>query len=124
MPTSNRVLVIDDEPALCRLIELILTREGCNVVSIDGQAAVALLEKDQAFNLVVTDLLMPKVDGLTILRYIQEHCPLIPVIVSTAARDPELIHQVLQQGAAAFLPRPFTAKQLIEIVRTTLNQHS
>ena len=124
MPTSNRVLVIDDEPALCRLIEHMLSREGYSVVSIDGQAVIALLEKDQAFNLVVTDLLMPKVDGLTILRYIQEHCPLIPVIVSTAARDSELIHQVLEQGAAAFLPRPFTAKQLIEIVRTTLNQHS
>lgn len=122
MPTVNRVLVIDDEPALRRLIDLMLTREGYIVVSIDGQAIMSIIENDQDFSLVITDLLMPKIDGLKVLQYVREHCPNVPVIISSAVRDPELVRQLLAQGATAFLPRPFAHAQLIDLVRKVVKQ--
>ncbi len=117
-----RVLLVEDEPALRESMTQILIQYGYKVISApDGQTGVALLKKDTNFALVITHLDMPKIEGLTIMQHIKQQCPLAPVIVSSAVRDITLMNQLFDQGMTAFLRRPFSLKELLELVQEILN---
>jgi two-component system chemotaxis response regulator CheY len=120
---SIQVLVVDDEPTLCNLMNEILKHGGYRVVSVaNGQECVTRLQTDPDFGLVITDLLMPKMDGLALLESVKQCYPTIPVILSSAIRDTAIVLQLREQGMAGFLPRPFTPKQLLALVQQVLNR--
>ena len=81
---ADRVLVVDDELSLRKVLAATLQREGYEVtVCGDGEEGMAALERDGA-DVVVTDLVMPRMDGLTLLRKVVARHPDVPVIVVTA----------------------------------------
>ncbi|MFL5294729.1 MAG: response regulator, partial [Myxococcales bacterium] len=80
---ADRVLVVDDEQSLRKVLAATLQREGYEVsVCANGEEAIAALDRDGA-DVVVTDLVMPKMDGLTLLRKVVARHPDVPVIVVT-----------------------------------------
>jgi response regulator RpfG family c-di-GMP phosphodiesterase len=105
--TAQRILVVDDEQPIRHLLSVIL-RNKCYEVAeaADGLEALDTLS-DQAFDLVLTDMRMPRMDGLTLLQRIQAGYPDTPVIVLTGYGTIQSAVQAIKQGAADFLTKPF-----------------
>ncbi len=125
MPDPARLLLVEDDLVITAIIENILTAEGYRVVSReDGQAAWDLLRQDAAFDLVLLDRQMPRMDGMAVLRAIKGSSGLehIPVIMETAMQDHENIREGLDAGAYYYLTKPFQPEVLVAVVRAALQQ--
>jgi two-component system response regulator MprA len=85
---TRSILIVDDEPGITEALALVLQDEGYDVrVASDGAQAVALLEKRRV-DLILTDVMMPTIDGLRLLRHIRRHGDRTPVILMSAAAQP------------------------------------
>lgn len=105
--TAKRILVVDDEAKMRRILELSLKSMGHEVEQAsDGQEALAILETG-SFDLVLTDLRMPRLDGIGLLRALRESDNDIPVIVMTAYGTIETAVAAMKVGAADYVIRPF-----------------
>lgn len=117
---QRRVLLVDDDASLLRLLSLRLTAIGLTVETAgSGEQALALVPQ---FNphLVVTDLRMGEMDGLALFRYLQQHYPLLPVIILTAHGTIAEAVEATRQGVFGFLTKPFDSKELVERVEEAL----
>lgn len=115
------VLVVDDSPIDRKLASSLLTKAGFTVrVAGNGQEALAALEKERA-ELVITDLQMPEMDGLTLVQEVRSRYADIPVILMTAHGSEDLAVRALQRGAASFVPKRDLAKGLADTVRSVLS---
>lgn len=114
--TSKKILIIDDEEKLSRFVGICLKRLGFEV-SICGSVGEAIdrLQIGE-WSLVLTDLVMPDETGFTLLKWVKEHCPSLPVIVITAHSGAIVEQQIDQLGAVGLLHKPFTVDQLTQIV--------
>lgn len=116
-----RVLIVDDD---LRLFELLQSYLGQNHVSAlsapDGQRALSLLETE-AVDAVLLDIMMPGMDGLTVLRKIRERSAL-PVIMLTAKGDETDRVVGLELGADDYLPKPFSPRELLARLRAVLRR--
>jgi two-component system response regulator AtoC len=116
----KRVLVLDDERIVRELICEILARAGYHVVSAEKpEAALALVEAD-AFDLLVTDVVMPGLSGLDVLERVKAVRPELPVVVVTGAGTDQNLATAVERGAAAAITKPFTHAELREAVATAL----
>jgi CheY-like chemotaxis protein/anti-sigma regulatory factor (Ser/Thr protein kinase) len=114
------VLVVDDLATQRQLAGGLLKRAGYEVdFANNGKEALAKLAQRPA-DLVVTDLLMPEMDGLELLRAVRCLHPTIPVILMTAAGSEHLAVQALQEGAASYVPKQVVARRLAETVQRVL----
>ncbi len=101
-----RVLVVDDEPALVRIIERQLTKAGYAIsTACDGQRATELLSTCR-FDAIVSDIDMPKMDGIRLLQAVRQQDPDVPVILMTGSPDLETAIQAITHGALLYLPKP------------------
>ncbi|MBI3268610.1 MAG: response regulator [Planctomycetes bacterium] len=112
MPETNyqrRILIIDDDANLRDILVVSLEEEGYETVSAEnGAAAIAILERE-AFDVVLVDLVMPKMDGLRFLRWLRgEHKSRVPTLVFTGSLDVrgELEKDALSAGADGVLLKP------------------
>jgi diguanylate cyclase (GGDEF)-like protein len=112
----TRILVVDDEEVVCRFLESLLVGGGHQVqVCLSGQEAIALLKRDP-FDLIITDLKMPGVDGLGVLRKAKELDPFCEVIVITAYATVESAVEVMKLGACDYISKPFNIDQIRIVV--------
>ncbi|NMB75737.1 MAG: sigma-54-dependent Fis family transcriptional regulator [Myxococcales bacterium] len=113
---SARILIADDEANICKVLSATLQREGYQVVSArDGEEAIAQLSKE-TFQVVVTDLKMPKVDGMEVLGWVQRNRPDVPVIIITAHGTVDNAVQALKKGAFDYITKPFEKQDLIAVI--------
>ena len=104
---ANRVLVVDDEVKMRRLLEMSLKNMGYEVVmASDGVEALAFCD-EAPFDLILTDLKMPRMDGLQLLRSLRERGEDVPVIVLTAFGTIETAVEAMKLGASDYIIRPF-----------------
>ncbi|HEY3099650.1 MAG TPA: sigma-54 dependent transcriptional regulator, partial [Methylomirabilota bacterium] len=109
---ETRVLVVDDEQSMRELLGIMLRQVGYDVTLADGgEAAVDALKSD-AFDLVITDLRMRKVDGLAVLRATKEHSPKTVVLVVTAFASTETAVEAMKLGAYDYVTKPFKLDEL------------
>lgn len=115
---GKSILIIDDDAAMLRALNRVLSGEGAVVVNASwaGEAMEHLASKWERFDLVITDLRMPILGGQTILGAVTTALPNVPVIIVTAFGTPELRAECLNRGAAAFLEKPLDTKQLLEAI--------
>lgn len=103
----SRILIIDDEPHMRRILTLILTEAGHTVTEAEGvNTALETLASNQ-FDLVISDKKMPDGDGFDVLRYCKENEPSLPVVILTALATVELAVEAMQAGAFDFISKPF-----------------
>lgn len=115
------ILVVDDSPIDQRLASGLLTRAGFTTrVAANGDDALASLAEERA-ELVVTDLQMPKMDGLVLVEAIRARYPDVPVILMTAHGSEDIAVRALQRGAASFVPKRDLARSLADTVRSILS---
>ncbi|MGH7414830.1 MAG: sigma-54-dependent transcriptional regulator, partial [Candidatus Rokuibacteriota bacterium] len=115
-----RVLIVDDEPDMLENCSRILSRQGyaCTTAA-DGRAAMAILERERP-DLLLTDLKMPEMDGMALLRRVRELDPALPVIVITAFATIESAVTAIKEGAFDYLPKSFSVDQLRVAVERAL----
>jgi DNA-binding NtrC family response regulator len=120
---GKTVLIIDDDARMLRALNKVLAGEGADVACADwaGDAILVLNERQKRFDLVITDLRMPFITGLTVVFSIHKIFPALPVIVLTAFGSPDVKAECLRQGAAAFLEKPLDTTQLLDVIEEVLS---
>ena len=122
-----RVLVIDDDPAVRSVIQLVLEREGHAVaVASDGRAGLKALDAG-GIDLLICDIFMPGMDGLETIREVQRRHAGLPVIVisgssifDSAAEAPDFLVMAVKLGAVRGLRKPFRPSELVDAVHDCL----
>lgn len=119
MVTKGSVLVVDDEINLCRILGAKLAKSGYNVVAVhDGVQAVEKV-RESNFDVVLLDLMLPKMDGLTALAEIRSMRRGLPVIVMTACENAEALEQAKSHGVTACVNKPFDLDSLVALLANT-----
>ena len=112
-----RVLLLDDDASMQRLVSTLLKRDGYRVTVVDsGRRAIEALQKTK-FDVILLDLMMPHEGGMTVIRHLREHKAdlLKRVIVLTAT--PAAVMKNFQNDVFAIVQKPFDPNELIETVR-------
>ena len=119
-----KILVVDDSPIDRRLASSLLTKAGYTTsLAENGQAALAALATERA-DLVLTDLQMPEMDGLTLVDEVRKRHANVPVILMPAHGSEDLAVRALQHGAASYVPKRDLARSLAETVKSVLSIRS
>jgi two-component system response regulator AtoC len=119
---NKRILVADDELNMRRVLEAILRREGYEVVTAaNGLEALAGMNRE--VHTVITDLKMPGLDGMGLLRKLQETYPEVPVVMITAHGSVESAVEAVKLGAFDYLEKPFEQEQIRQIVAKAMKTH-
>ena len=115
-----RILLVDDEPDMLENCSRILSRQGHTcMTAANGREALAILERERP-DLMVTDLKMPEMDGMALLRHAHELDPTLPVIMLTAFATIESAVAAVKEGAFDYLPKDFSVDQLRVAVERAL----
>ena len=122
--SGELILVVDDEPAVRKLTCAILNRHGYRTVSAaQGREGREVFERHKnEIRLLVSDLMMPQVDGPTMLRGLREQSPGLRAIIITGLGEESRISEARSAGADAILNKPFTAEQLLTQIKNLLGQ--
>ena len=119
-----RILFAEDVNALSKALTTILERNNYSVDAVfDGQAALEYLEADN-YDCVILDIMMPKVDGITVLKEIRKKGNLIPVLMLTAKSEVDDKVLGLDAGANDYLTKPFHSKELLARIRAITRTHT
>ena len=115
---KKTILVIDDDAAMLRALSKVLSGEGAVVASARwaGEIMERLADNQGHFDLIITDLRMPILNGKSVLGAVKTALPEVPVIVMTAFGSPEVEAECLEKGAAAFLEKPLDTPQLLAAI--------
>lgn len=116
---SRTILVVDDSSSLRTVVRLALQRAGYAVIEAgDGQQALSALEGAGKVNLVVSDVNMPNMDGITFLTHLKQHPrhKYVPVVMLTTEGQDEMKARGRAAGAKAWIVKPFNPPQLLEAV--------
>jgi len=119
MTRQCHVLVADDEPHIGRIIKMKLEQGPFRVtLAYDGQEAVELLDGEDQFDLALLDLMMPRLNGLGVLKKVRDDERLkgLPCIILTAGGDAKHERDAFELGATHFLTKPFSPKKLYALV--------
>ncbi|UCG77366.1 MAG: sigma-54-dependent Fis family transcriptional regulator [Nitrospirota bacterium] len=117
---DNRILVIDDEAIVRVSCQRVLTPEGFDVIVVpSGREAIDRLEKEK-FDLVLTDLKMPDMDGLEVLKTIKSRWPELIVIIITGYGTISTAVQAIKLGAFEYIEKPFTPEDILNIVKKAI----
>jgi CheY-like chemotaxis protein len=116
---KKKILVIDDEPAVHRLLQIILEEEGFDIVGMEGQEGSGSAVSKSKPDLIILDIRMPEVNGLEILRMLKsdEDTHNIPVIILTASNRHDDQEKARRLGAERYLTKPFQPAELLKAVR-------
>ncbi|HEY0405947.1 MAG TPA: response regulator transcription factor [Pyrinomonadaceae bacterium] len=121
MSDKQRILIVDDEPQITRVLRRSLTSRGYDVrVAFDGESALQTFG-DWSPDLVVTDLSMPNMDGLELCRNLRAISPL-PIIVLSVRGEERMKVQALDAGADDYVTKPFGMDELLARIRAALRR--
>ena len=116
----KHVLVVDDEPDICELLEITLQRMGIETTSTTRVSEAMDLLGKRSFDLCLTDMRMPDGDGLELVQHIQQQCPNLPVAVITAHGSVDTAVNALKLGAFDFVTKPVNLEMLRRLIDSAL----
>lgn len=123
MTIARHVLIVEDEPAMRRVLRLNLTARGYRVeLAATGQSALGLARRQHP-DLIVLDLGLPDIDGLEVIARVRDFSG-TPILVISARDAPAAEAAVIAAGASGFLPKPFTIDDFVTRVRAALRPPS
>lgn len=115
----QKILVVDDDPAISEMLTIVLSAEGFDTVAVtDGALAVETAAREQP-DLILLDLMLPGMNGIDICRLIRQESS-VPIIMLTAKTDTVDVVLGLESGADDYVNKPFKAKELVARIRARL----
>lgn len=120
---NTKILIVDDDREIVELLNIYLQNEGYEVLkAYNGQQALNILEEETNLNMVLLDIMLPKVDGLKVLSYIRKNQKSLPVIlVSAKSSDTDKI-QGLISGADDYITKPFNPLEVVARIKSILRR--
>ena len=118
-------MVVDDSLGVRQIVSFIVKNSGYDVVeAVDGLDAMTKLESQPSLSLIITDLHMPRLDGIGLIRGVRKHKThgLIPIIIITTESDDMRRTEGEEAGATDWIPKPFRPEQLMEAITKVLAQ--
>lgn len=113
---TPKILIVDDEPDFLDTCKRLLERVGFDCVTADdAPVAIALIDSLRP-GLVITDLNLPRGDGFDVARHARACVPSIPAVIVTAYHTSDTARRARDEGANEYLPKPFSNKELVEVV--------
>lgn len=128
--TETRILVVDDESSMCEFLRIMLSKEGYDVVTqTSGRQALSDLKQaqrrpDRKFDVVITDLMMPEISGLELMKSVQDVDPDLDFIVMTAYGSIDTAVEALKNGAHDYITKPFKVEEIKIAVKNSVTQKS
>lgn len=119
---SSKILIVDDDPGIRRLLSKFLEREGfVTLLAEDGLEGVEMAKKEMP-NLILLDVVMPRMDGLTAARLIKFYKPLsdVPIVFLTAKDANKEIELAQEARAQVYITKPFDIRQVIKVIKELL----
>jgi len=117
---SHKILVVDDDPEMCRLLSEVLTEEGFLVLTTGESLEASKILKKEEFDVLITDLKMKGLKGLDLLEEAKKIAPLTPVIIITAFGTIESAIQAMKMGAYDYVTKPFQMDEIVLTVKKAL----
>lgn len=118
---SDRILVVDDEPNMLRLLKTILMdKTGYEVDTTNNPLEVRKLLEERPYDLVISDLKMPLVDGMDLIEIIKNLDSRLPIIIITAYGTMETAEEAVQKGAYDFITKPFRKETILITIKRAL----
>ena len=118
---SQKILVVDDDPAISEMLTIVLEAEGFDTVAVtDGAVAVDVFHREDP-DLVLLDLMLPGMNGIDICRLIRQESS-VPIVMLTAKTDTVDVVLGLESGADDYIVKPFKPKELVARVRARLRR--
>jgi len=119
---QEHILVVDDEATVRGVLVQMLGRSGYDVTAVAGaEQALLHLQDDPGCDLVLTDVMMPGANGLTLLDVVCRNHPVVPVVMLTALHDIHVATNAFRRGAIDYLLKPFERAQLLDVVSRALD---
>lgn len=117
----SKILIVDDEPNILLSLEFLFKKEGYKVfIARDGEEALGIIEESEP-ELVILDIMMPKVDGYEVCKHLKKNHKDTKVIFLTAKSKQQDVQRGLEAGADLYLTKPFSTKDLVAKVKTLMN---
>jgi DNA-binding NtrC family response regulator len=123
---KKRILIVDDEPNLAFLLAENLVDLGPDYeIEVCNSSADALsLNKEKPFDLVITDLMMPDINGLALTKYLFQQQPEIKLILITAYGNEDIAMKAQNLGVSSYITKPFEMEDMLEAVQSALETTS
>ncbi len=120
MAGDIKFLVVDDENVIVRSVQMILKAEGYDIEGASsGKDAILKMEQNK-YDLVLTDLMMPEMDGIALIRWLKENRPEVGVVILTGYPSQETIKEALELGIIDYVPKPFTPAVLLDVTQRAI----
>ncbi len=122
-PVPRRVLLVDDDPALLRSLARLLRAGGYDIsTACNGRDAVEQVHGG-SFDVIVSDIAMPNMDGIQLLRQVREHDLLVPVVLVTGEPAVKTAEQALELGAFHYLTKPVSTEEMQKVIDRAVHMH-
>ncbi len=119
---KHSVLIVDDEESFLHLVQSVLADEGFSVqTATDGSAAINLIQAS-AFDLILLDIKMPRVDGVEVLRFVKDNFIDTPVIMVTGVNDIKIAVECMKLGAYSYVTKPYSLDELRAVIDRALER--
>lgn len=116
-----RILIVDDDPVVVESCRRILAAEEMSLtVAENAQVAKSILASGAIFDLMITDIKMPKINGFQLIAQAKEIYPGLKVLMMTGYLTPETVNQGRESGAEGFIAKPFTPDELVAAVNNLI----
>lgn len=125
-PGNGRVMILDDEDNVRKVLRLALTKAGYDVVEArhggEGIEAIGSDDNMLMMDVILTDIRMPKINGLEAIAYFQEQYPSVPIIVVTGYPDQQMATDLLSRGVFDYLVKPVDSAKLLKTVAAAMDK--
>ncbi len=119
---NERLLIVEDEETLCESLKRVLVREGYIVDTFNSAEAVMDVFEERSCDLIITDIILPGITGIELLKRIKERLPDQIVIIMTAYASLETAVEALRTGAYDYVVKPVMHEEIKQIVKNALTQ--
>jgi len=119
---NERLLIVEDEETLCESLKRVLVREGYIVDTFNSAEAVMDVFEERSYDLIITDIILPGITGIELLKRIKERLPDQIVIIMTAYASLETAVEALRTGAYDYVVKPVMHEEIKQIVKNALTQ--
>jgi DNA-binding response OmpR family regulator len=121
MGAAAKIMVVDDEKQICQNVEKILTKNNYEVIrATSAKEALEKMAKD-SFSLIISDIVMPEMNGFEFLKLVKKDCPLTKAVMMTAYASTDTAVKAIRLGALDYLSKPFTPDELRSTVGLALS---
>ena len=122
MNSKPKIMVVDDDPAICDVLHKYLGKKGYNITTFTNPKLALEFLKDNDYGLLLVDINMSEMSGIEVVKAVKGIKPLLPIIVMSGSSDRAEIEEVVKMGISGFFSKPFDLLSLLSSILTIKTQ--